>query len=568
MTILSSDVKFVASQVMDDVEEGGGAPTANVINDATSNNIFPDISELDRAGGRVNMRKVHVAIKTNNADGYFGGNVIVAEPPNDPLVAVTLFTNGDVFDRRSDASSRVESYLVKGPLWDGYLYGNHVTGQRTIQIFCRPTAALPSPGRTLALVQFEGLESEKLQYVRLTRVESEIRKFYFNGDDDYDAKVVTCDLSDALRYDFAGSAASRSFLPENNKAIIRDTTVADAGTYCGVVPLQVAAEVGDFNLKATSVYTQLVPNSRTETSLLDLNPADSVTALLATTPRRIEVGVVQHCQRRRVSQENRGFNWVTILTPLPSPGTVNVTFRALGQNYSLSDDGEGSLTGQGAGTVNYLTGTVSVTLAALPDDRSNVCFYWGETQQFTDRSGLAGFRAPEYSFELKNNCITPSSLEITWLSEGVLRTATDNGSGKITGDASGEIMYGPGYVYLRPNYMIDAGGEFSIDYTWSSMVTETKSGLTPDGSGVVNFTVEDEPAPKSILCRWITTKNISKTSGSTASASFSESSASSSTTVTAEQLTKQEWRPPVFTEAYGTDVRFFAYDEYGRKVPV
>ena len=31
MTILAGDVKLVASQVMDDVDEGGGAPTAVVI---------------------------------------------------------------------------------------------------------------------------------------------------------------------------------------------------------------------------------------------------------------------------------------------------------------------------------------------------------------------------------------------------------------------------------------------------------------------------------------------------------------------------------------------------------
>ena len=52
MPILAGDVKLVASQVMDDVAEGGGAPTANVIVDGASNSLFNDISELDRAGGR------------------------------------------------------------------------------------------------------------------------------------------------------------------------------------------------------------------------------------------------------------------------------------------------------------------------------------------------------------------------------------------------------------------------------------------------------------------------------------------------------------------------------------
>ena len=92
MPILTGDVKLVASQVMNDVEEGGGAPTSTVIVDGTSNALFNDISELDRAGGRVNLRKVFASIQTDTTDTYLGGNVVIADPPDDPRVAVTLFS--------------------------------------------------------------------------------------------------------------------------------------------------------------------------------------------------------------------------------------------------------------------------------------------------------------------------------------------------------------------------------------------------------------------------------------------------------------------------------------------
>jgi prophage antirepressor-like protein len=52
------------------VDSDGGAPTATVITDGTSNAIFPDISELDRAGGRVNLRKLHVSVQTMDTDTY------------------------------------------------------------------------------------------------------------------------------------------------------------------------------------------------------------------------------------------------------------------------------------------------------------------------------------------------------------------------------------------------------------------------------------------------------------------------------------------------------------------
>ncbi|MGY6217826.1 hypothetical protein ACW73L_21915 [Methylolobus aquaticus] len=72
MAILTGDVKLVASQVLSDVDEGSGAPTAVVIEDGASNALFEDISELDRAGGRVNLRKVFASIQTDTTDTYLG----------------------------------------------------------------------------------------------------------------------------------------------------------------------------------------------------------------------------------------------------------------------------------------------------------------------------------------------------------------------------------------------------------------------------------------------------------------------------------------------------------------
>jgi hypothetical protein len=119
MPIHSGDVKLLKSAVMADVPEGGGAPTGITIADGVSNAIFPDISELDRAGGRVNLRKSFVSVQTDDTDTYFGANVIVAEPPKDPRVSVTLFSTERTFDTREQAQTRIEAYLNKGPEWAG-----------------------------------------------------------------------------------------------------------------------------------------------------------------------------------------------------------------------------------------------------------------------------------------------------------------------------------------------------------------------------------------------------------------------------------------------------------------
>lgn len=521
MTILAGDIKLVASQVMDDVPEGGGAPTATIIADAVSNAVFNDISELDRAGGRVSMRKVFVGVQTANRDGYFGGNVIVADPPDDPRVSVTIFSTGEVFDRRSDASSRVESYLNGGPEWPGYLYENHIQGQRSVQIITRTSVATPPIGRTLLLRMNEGLGDEYEQYVRVTRVASEDRTFT-DEKGDYHALIVTCDISDALRYDFPGSPATRTFVKAAGKTLTRDTLVADAGSYHGVSPLTTAAAIGDVELQCASAYTQLVPNARTETAILDQRPSGETSNTLATTPREVAVPEAPFSQRIRIGQENRSFNYVTILTPLPAPGTGRVTFRALGQNYSITDNGDGTMSGSGTGTINYLTGSVNVTLQALPDDRSAVVFYWGQNVAYTNRSGQAGFRRPEYAWKLEKAGIIPASITFTWVSGGLTKTATANAKGVISGDAVGEVNYNTGLVFLRPSAMPDAGAQIQSAYDWSTQVEESFPGLTPDGTGSVTFTLTQTPVAGTLEVAWATTRTVSASSGATTAAGSSQ----------------------------------------------
>lgn len=293
MPIQEQNIKLVKSSVMLDVREGGGPPSANVIVDAQSNAIFDDISELARAGGNVSMRKTHVVVQTADTDGFFGTNVIIAEPPKDPRVSVTLFSTGDTFDTRLSAQTKVEAYLNKGPEWPGFLYENHIAGQRVIQLFQRPEEILPNVGQTLVLIEAEDLPTIKQQYVRAVNVSSVIRMFYDEkSGKDYPAAIVSVEISDVLRYDMRGTAPNREFQRDKDgtkgggqpypggATKTRDTVVADAGAYVGVVPLVNAAAVGDFTVNAQSIYTQLVPSAQTETPIADSRATQQAYALV------------------------------------------------------------------------------------------------------------------------------------------------------------------------------------------------------------------------------------------------------------------------------------------------
>ncbi len=114
MPILSGDVKLLKSANMADVAEGGGAPTGLQIMDGVSNSIFPDVSEVDRAGGAIQFRKVFAAVHSNDVDTYMGGNVIVADQPDDPGVSIAIAKASGFFEKRSAFLTRFNSSDAAG----------------------------------------------------------------------------------------------------------------------------------------------------------------------------------------------------------------------------------------------------------------------------------------------------------------------------------------------------------------------------------------------------------------------------------------------------------------------
>ena len=438
MPIQTGDIKLLASKVMDDVPNGGGGPTGTVIPDGASNAIFGDVTERQRAGGGVSIRQLHLAVQTGDTDAYMDPSIIVSQPPNDANVSITL-SKCAMFAKRTEIANAIENYLIQGPEWGGYLLENHVAGQRSIQLFQRPGTPTPPIGRTLVLISDEGDPAEKSQYVRITRVEVETRTFTYSssgGFVDYQADVVVCDLTDALRHPFAGSPPDRGYTRGSTKTVVRDTTVADAASFYGVQPLTVVANVGDSVLKVASVYTQLVPSARTEVVALDQRPAAQRSITLATSPRQVTVGAAPHTMRIKIGQENRGFSYTAMLRPLPEPGTLVISYMALGNWYTVVDDGAGGFTGQGAGTIIYTTGSLAITMPAMPDVGSAVIVQWGDRVAFTDRSSQgAAVRAPQYCWRIEaaneDTRVVPGSLTISYTSAGTVRTVTDNGAGVL-----------------------------------------------------------------------------------------------------------------------------------------
>ena len=473
MPIQLGDIKLVASQVMDDVPEGGGGPTSHVIQDNKSNEIFKDISESDRARGRLNMSKTFVSVQTLDTDTYLGANAIVAKPPEDPNVSITMFTTNEVYDTRSQAQARLEAYLNKGAEWGGFLYENHIAGQRTLQLFQRPNAEVPTVGKTLALVANEGLSTQREQYVRATRVSSELRTFTYEGDKDYSAAVVTIELSDALRFDLTGTSANRQFQRGGTAARVRDTIVADAAIYAGVVPLAAPIAIGDFTIRAADTYTPLVPSAQVETPI-------NATAPYA------QAGIPSRSAHPLTYTTTQTWSPTVNLTLpggcLPGSLTVSVLGVTIKDKAGLLVVGD-----QQVGTVDYANGIlVSTTGSYAVGNVKTITYepaaYIQRLPQSTDVPVTAESRSQNYVGFI-SPLAAKGSLSVSYQVQGAWYVLSDAGDGSLRGY---DTSFGAGtYNADTGDYVITLGAlpdvGSSIVFQWGVPTQEFSHPVAPVG---------------------------------------------------------------------------------------
>lgn len=556
MTIHAQDIKLRPSRVMADVPEGGGGPAAGEIGFGESNTVFDDISNVARTMGEVSIRQLHMHVDTADTDRLLGAYAVVAKLPTDPNVSVTLATCAP-FARRSEISQAIANYLIKGVPWNGFLLGNHVQGQANLQIFQRVGTAAPAIGRTLVLVIDEGLPTEKVEWVRVIKVETEVRTFT-DAQGDYTAQVVKCDLANGLSQAVPGTDPNRTHTRGTGKALIRDTTEADAANYYGAAALTVAGAVGDVKLKVASVYSQLVPSSSTAVPALDRRPAAQRLITLATSPRQVDVPATPHSRRVKIGQENRGLSYVFQLTPLPVPDSLVITWVGLGNRYTIQCNAAGELSGAGAGVLNAATGSLSITLPSLPDVGSAIVAQWGERIAYTDRSSQgAQIRPPEFAFMLEGAAadgtgseqVVRGSLSLGYTSGGTVYTITDDGNGGLTGDGTGVIDYPSRSVLVRPTYMPDAGAQFDIDYQLDAVVTDILAPTAPDGGGFISFSLSQQPAAGTLAVQWAVASLVSTTSGAIDSATAAAKSAGVTYTI----KSVPEYYEPAATEGAGVN---------------
>ncbi len=497
MAIETKNLVLYKSERLSDTEDGGGKYSGQIIEDGQSNNLFNDVSELDRTMGDVSLRKLFPAVTTNDTDLLMGATVFISENPKDPNVSALLFSTKSWIDERKSAQNRIENYLAKGGQMAGIPLDTHWQGMSSLQTVMWPQEVEASVGDTIVLISDEGKALEREQYVRITKVETRIAKMVIEKED-VEYKIATYQINDPLEVDFTGLSARQWYNGDKSQTILRDTIVADSGKYYASSNLKSAAKVGEFTVNAESIFAQLVPSAQTETPIVDVNAAGesmvlvpgntaAITATYSTT-----IGTAQ--------------NLYIGSSVMPS----SMSFNLFGQQITDQGGLLKNMQGTQVGTIDYQRGVIQWTQAAgagsanlsitfKPASAPNQ-YFQSETRPVTQQNQSAnwtGVLVPPPA---------PGSLSVSYMSQGKFYELKDDGSGRLSGSSasfgSGNINYETGSWSITTGALPDVNTPILL--LWGTpLATFIRSGLAVEPAAFEFDLQQAGIASGSVTVKWL-----------------------------------------------------------------
>lgn len=452
MPIETNNLVLYKSERLTDTTDGGGKYSGKVVVDGESNNLFPDVSELDRTMGRVSMRKIYAGVNSVDTDALMGSTVFVSKNPDDPNVSALLFSTDSHVDTRDSAQNRVENYLAKGGQIAGTPLDTLWQGMKIIQVAMFKNEIEANVGDTIVLISHEGKSNEYEQYVRITKVETRIAIMIVDGKE-VEYKVATYDLNDPLEIDFVGLSASQWYQGTKSTTIIRDTLVADTGKYYASTDLVENANVGQFTVQAASIFSQLVPAAQIETPLVDLNASSESIALVSGNANTITVA---YSTTIGTSQ-----NLYIGSSVIPSSVSFTLFGNAIADQGGLLKKSDGTQ----VGTIDYQRGLIQWTSSAGSGSTSlSITFKPAAAPTQPMQTYAVPVTQNNQSLNWTGVLIpipAPDSLSVSYMSQGKFYTLKDNGSGQLKGSSD---SYGTGTInYVTGSWLVTLGALPDVD---------------------------------------------------------------------------------------------------------
>ena len=474
MAITSDDIKLMQPERLTDNTDGGGQMTGLEVVDGDINNLFEDISRVDRTYGEVSLRKAFLKVDTDTADLYLDAHSIISAQPLDPNVSGLLFTTQNFYDERAGARQRVESFVVPGPVTGLALRGNQLQGQRSVICFA-PTVnnvTAPEIGETLLLQ--EGSDLGTQQFIKILNVTATTETFTYqvnNGDiRTFTADQYILELSAELKQDFP--AADPSPKP-GGPSLIYSTQPATSAKYYGSTALAEAATGGDLAITVTDTFAPIIPTASNETPVIDQRPGGYVSQVVAIGPNPVSIPVTVSA------------GGISTLPTAVVPGSVS--FSLGGETYS---DKGGVFVAAGGGTGNLDGATIdygSGLIAWEGAGSGNVTLNYrpGALRQQIPNTGRIDIDESNRNFNYVlslDPAPAPLSLHLSYQYLGKWYTLRDDGTGSLVGNGSGQVNYATGSVIATLQAQPDAGSVIFYRWTDASIYLQDPDaydGVTP-----------------------------------------------------------------------------------------
>ena len=196
-----------------------------------------------------------------------------------------------------------------------------------------------------------------------------------------------------------------------------------------------------------------------------------------------------------ISIQNRGFNYtLNMAEAKPRPGTLVVSYIALGKWQDIRDAGNGEMTGSGSGNILFDTGSVALTFDAMPDPDSAIVYSYvaQNDDEVTVRTGNVPTEQIAFRHTVEKPGINPGSLTVTYVHSSQNKTLIDQGNGLLTGDGNGAIHYAAGKLSFSLNYLPDDDTEIQLQYE-EGEAAGGEVNVTVDGQGVMSGTIPGAP---------------------------------------------------------------------------
>lgn len=207
-----------------------------------------------------------------------------------------------------------------------------------------------------------------------------------------------------------------------------------------------------------------------------------------------------------ITAANRNISYVFQLPGQPCPGTVIISYMALGKWYTLTDNGHGQATGnagEGTATINYATGSVGLTCGALPDVDTAIIQSWGVNLRARDASGEITIPTPSLRMEMTHGGIVPGTWSMAWVSGSVSKSATAGDDGEITGDATGWLDHTAGVAEFTTTVPADSATQYHPTYDYVDPTKRHSEVFTPTAAGgQISVTLAHAPKERSVVARW------------------------------------------------------------------